>query len=189
MRNGKLVGVLVALAAVLVISLSAAPAMASSCGGCSESKKKASASNPHAESWQGQRINSAHLSAALKAIDAATEAINSDNKKTALAELAKARKLVASACAAMIKGDEPKFANVRCPIMGGLIDPAKLSSKLTRAYKGQKVAFCCAGCPKAWDKLADAEKQTKLAKATAGKDHHQKHQKTKQKDSHKGHKH
>jgi len=30
---------------------------------------------------------------------------------------------------------------------------------------GQKVAFCCAGCPSMWDKLPNALKQAKLAKA------------------------
>ncbi len=186
MRNGKSAGALVALAAVLVISLAAAPAMSSSCGGCSESKKKATASNPHAKSWQSKRTSLAHLSAALKAIDAATEAINSGNKKTALAELAKARKLIASTQMGTMKDAEPKLANVRCPIMGSTIDPAKASSKLTRMYKGQKVAFCCAGCPAAWDKLTDADKQAKLTKVAVAKEHHQK---TKQEDPHKGHNH
>lgn len=189
MRSGKLAGTLVALAAILVVSLAASPARASSCGGCSESKKKSSASNPHADSWQGKRISSVHLSAALKAIDAATEAINSGDKKTALAELAKASKLIASAKRGTMKDAKPKLANVRCPIMGSLIDPAKASSKLTRMYKGQKVAFCCAGCPATWDKLTDADKQTKLAKVAAAKEHKPKHQKTKPEDSHKGHKH
>ena len=69
------------------------------------------------------------------------------------------------------------------------IDPAKVSSKLTRMYKGQKVAFCCAGCPATWDKLTDADKQTKLTKVAAAKEYKPKHQKTKPEDSHKGHKH
>jgi hypothetical protein len=54
------------------------------------------------------------------------------------------------------------FANDHCPIMGTPIDPAKVPEGLTREFKGQKVAFCCAGCPAAWDKLSDAEKEAKL---------------------------
>ena len=54
------------------------------------------------------------------------------------------------------------FLNSRCPIMGGELDPTKVTPELIRPYKGGKVAFCCAGCPAAWDKLSDAEKQAKL---------------------------
>ena len=59
-----------------------------------------------------------------------------------------------------------KFANVRCPIMGTPINPDKVPVNLTREYKGQKVAFCCGGCPPAWDKLSDAEKDVKLKAAS-----------------------
>ena len=66
------------------------------------------------------------------------------------------------------KGDKPagapEFANDRCPIMGSPINPAKVAENLIRDYKGQKVAFCCAGCPAAWDKLTDTQKQAKLTK-------------------------
>jgi hypothetical protein len=55
-----------------------------------------------------------------------------------------------------------QFVNDHCPIMGDKIDPANVPASLTRDYKGQKVAFCCAMCPPAWDKLSDAEKDKKL---------------------------
>ena len=58
-----------------------------------------------------------------------------------------------------------QFANTRCPIMGNAITPADVTDDLVRDYKGQKVAFCCGGCPVAWDKLSDAEKDAKLAAA------------------------
>ncbi len=54
------------------------------------------------------------------------------------------------------------YANVKCPIMLGVIDPAKVTDATTRVFNGQKVAFCCAGCPEKWDKLSDKEKQAKL---------------------------
>jgi len=57
-----------------------------------------------------------------------------------------------------------EFVNDRCPMMGSKIDLANVPADLIREYKGQKVAFCCAGCPVAWDKLGDAERQTKLDK-------------------------
>ncbi|NQU75799.1 MAG: hypothetical protein HQ546_05740 [Planctomycetes bacterium] len=62
------------------------------------------------------------------------------------------------------KSQAAGFVNVRCPIMGTTIDPANVSDSLTRTHKGNKVAFCCAGCPATWDKLSDAEKDAKLAK-------------------------
>ena len=55
------------------------------------------------------------------------------------------------------------LANSRCPIMGSAINLDSVAANLTRDYKGQKIGFCCAGCPSAWDKLTDAEKQAKLS--------------------------
>lgn len=55
------------------------------------------------------------------------------------------------------------IVNVTCPIMGSRIDPANVPAVLTRTFKGQKIGFCCAGCPTAWDKLSDEEKVAKLA--------------------------
>ena len=60
--------------------------------------------------------------------------------------------------------EKPKFANVRCPIMGSPINPAKVTKNLIRDYKDQKIAFCCGGCLVTWDKLSDSEKDAKLAK-------------------------
>ena len=56
-----------------------------------------------------------------------------------------------------------EFANAKCPIMGSPIDPATVPANLVKDFNGQKIAFCCAGCPEAWDKLSDAEKTAKLA--------------------------
>ena len=62
-----------------------------------------------------------------------------------------------------------QFANVRCPIMGTAMTLASVPENLTRQYKGQKVAFCCAACPPAWDKLSDEQKAAKLAAAAVKK--------------------
>ena len=58
--------------------------------------------------------------------------------------------------------------NDRCPVMGGKIDPGKVPAGLTREFKGQKVGFCCGGCPATWDKLPEPEKQAKLDKVKIG---------------------
>lgn len=60
-----------------------------------------------------------------------------------------------------------KVVNTKCPIEGGTVDPNKVPDSLTRDFKGQKVGFCCAGCPDQWDKLSDADKESKL-KAVLG---------------------
>jgi hypothetical protein len=62
-----------------------------------------------------------------------------------------------------------KFINTRCPIMGTPINPDKVPENLTRVFKGQKVAFCCGGCPDEWDKLTDKEKEAKLKEAASKK--------------------
>ncbi len=71
---------------------------------------------------------------------------------------------MAMAATAPTSASAPAYVNTKCPIMGSEINPAKVTADLTRVYKGQKVAFCCGGCPAAWDKLTDAEKDAKLLK-------------------------
>ena len=111
-----------------------------------------------------EKIHSAHLPMASQSIDKAIKAIKTGNKETALAELHKAQKMLAAINAGIAKHVKPKFANVRCPLMGAPINPDKVGKNLIRDYKGQKVAFCCGGCPAAWDKLTNAKKNAKLAK-------------------------
>ncbi len=60
-----------------------------------------------------------------------------------------------------------KVVNSTCPIMGKSFDPATVPDSLIRTFEGQKVGFCCGGCPTAWDKLSDAEKAAKLAESSA----------------------
>lgn len=55
-----------------------------------------------------------------------------------------------------------KYANTKCPIMGSVIKPEKITEDLIKEYKGQKVAFCCGGCPEKWAALSDEDKATKL---------------------------
>ncbi len=60
------------------------------------------------------------------------------------------------------EGNVVTYANTKCPIMGSVIDPAKVTDDLVTDFDGEKVAFCCAGCPDKWDALSDEEKATKL---------------------------
>jgi hypothetical protein len=56
--------------------------------------------------------------------------------------------------------------NEYCPIMGGPGDP-----NLTRQFEGKTVAFCCPGCPEAWDKLTVVQKEQALASAKPNPEH------------------
>jgi hypothetical protein len=111
-----------------------------------------------------ENIHSGQLPTVSQSIDKAIKAVKAGNKETALAELLKAQKMLAAIKDGIGKHIKPKFANARCPIMNSPINSDKVTKNLIRDYKGQKVAFCCAGCPSAWDKLTDAQKQAKLAK-------------------------
>jgi hypothetical protein len=104
------------------------------------------------------------LDQVIKAIDAATEAVERGRKATALAELKKAKGIVAVCLKTMSDMDKGKIANARCPIMGTKLNPEKVPPDLTRKYMGRKVGFCCGGCPQQWDKLSPAEKAKKLGK-------------------------
>ena len=55
-----------------------------------------------------------------------------------------------------------QFVNAKCPIMGSVIKPEKVTADLIKEFKGQKVAFCCAGCPDKWDAMSDEDKAAKL---------------------------
>jgi hypothetical protein len=57
------------------------------------------------------------------------------------------------------------LVNTLCPITGGALPPGGVPERLTREYKGQKIGFCCDGCPESWDRLTAAEKDAALAKA------------------------
>ncbi len=61
------------------------------------------------------------------------------------------------------EGDVVTYANTKCPVMGSVIKPEKVTADLTKDFNGEKVALCCAGCPDKWDALSDEEKATKLA--------------------------
>ncbi len=59
---------------------------------------------------------------------------------------------------------KPEFANTVCPIMGTRIDTAHVPARLVRRFNGQKIAFCCAGCPDRWARMSTAQKEAKLMK-------------------------
>jgi hypothetical protein len=112
-----------------------------------------------------ENIHSKHVPMVVMSIDRAKKALESGDRRAVLAELNKAQQMLVTIHTALGKHVKPQFANNLCPIMGAPINAARVTKNLIRDYKGQKVAFCCAGCPAAWDKFTDAQKQVKLAKA------------------------
>lgn len=110
-----------------------------------------------------ENIYSRDLPMAIVSIGEAVKAIQSGDRQTELAELSKALDKLITVYKALGTQVNPQFANnLRCPIMGSPINLETVGESLTRDYNGRKVAFCCAGCPSAWDKFSDAEKQAKV---------------------------
>lgn len=109
-----------------------------------------------------EEIYSRDLPTAILSIGQAIKAAETGDKKTELAELNKAVNTLVTIHAALGKHVKPQFVNSRCPIMGSPINRDRVDPSLTRDYNGQKIAFCCGGCPSAWDKLTDTQKQAKL---------------------------
>ncbi len=54
------------------------------------------------------------------------------------------------------------YVNTYCPIMQQNKISGDVPDSLVTEFKGRKVAFCCAGCPAAWDELSEQEKIAKL---------------------------
>ncbi len=100
----------------------------------------------------------------MLSIDKAAKAIESGDKNIVQAELNKALKKLISIYEVLGTHIKPQFANNLCPIMGSPINTNMVAKSLIRSYQGQKVAFCCAGCPSNWDKLTDIQKQARLSK-------------------------
>ncbi|MHC4983810.1 MAG: hypothetical protein ACYTF6_11685, partial [Planctomycetota bacterium] len=71
----------------------------------------------------------------------------------------------AAAAAAETEQDDTGVVNARCPIMGTALNQEAVPPELTRIHKGQKVGFCCGGCLPAWERLSEAEKDSKLSEA------------------------
>jgi len=107
---------------------------------------------------------SAQVSGALKDLSAAEAAIKAGEKKTALVELAKVRKVLEGLQARVKPAAGGGIVNTFCPMMGGKVNP-----KVATAYKDGKVGFCCPGCIPKWNKLSGAAKAKKLAAALARK--------------------
>lgn len=158
----KTTSVLVAVLLVLVVLSMAAEAQRAGRGkGAAASAPATGAARRH----QMHRIHLKNLGQAERAVDKAIAALQQDDKDKAMAELRKAKKLLAETRTSMAHRGKGQVVNARCPMMGTALDPEKVSKNLTRTFKGRTVGFCCHGCPAAWDKLSDDDKADKLRAA------------------------
>jgi hypothetical protein len=119
------------------------------------------------ETLSFEEIYSRDFPMAIVSLGEVLKAIQSGDRQTELAELSKALDKLLTVYRALGTQVKPQFANsLRCPIMGSPIEINMVDESLTRDHNGRKVAFCCAGCPSAWDKLNDAQKQAKVPGVT-----------------------
>ena len=102
------------------------------------------------------------LSAAQEAVARAIGHAEAGHPQDAVKELKQVQASLAVLRQTIDRGVAPSFANDHCPIMGTPIDVTKVPAALARTCEGHKVAFCCAGCPQTWDRLASPERATKL---------------------------
>jgi len=56
--------------------------------------------------------------------------------------------------------------NETCPMTGDPIDESVAAAE----YNGQKIGFCCPGCPEQWAAMSDAEKQAFIDEQTAARE-------------------
>jgi hypothetical protein len=125
----------------------------------------ASPTHQHSPAHQAmtlEQVKNKVLPMSLKSVASITKAIESGDKETALKELAHLQAMLEQIQAIINKQVNSSFANTKCPIMGQPLDPKQVPDHLIRAYKGQKIGFCCAGCPEKWDGLSEAQKEAKL---------------------------
>lgn len=116
-----------------------------------------------------EQLYAKHLPMINQALASARKAVSMGHKEHALRELKKIEGMMAIVNKTLSQHVKPEFANTVCPIMGSKFDASKLPASLIREFNGQKVGFCCAGCPAQWDKLSKAQKQSKLTKAKPSK--------------------
>ena len=109
-----------------------------------------------------ETIHAKQVPAIQDAVRKAIQHIEAGHAQMALKELKQVQTSLASVQKALGQHVGPQFANDRCPMMGSPIQAENVKPDLVRTYKGQKVAFCCAGCPAAWDRLSEAQKAAKL---------------------------
>lgn len=146
----------IALVSTYVIAASSQPAHDHQAHGPMHQKSATSLEALHAK----------QVPAIQDAVRKAIQHIEAGHTQMALTELKQAQTSLESVRKALGKHVGPQFVNDRCPVMGSPIKAENVKPDLVRTYKDQKVAFCCAGCPTAWDRLSDTQKAAKLQAAS-----------------------
>ena len=170
MRKRGIAYAIAGLVAFALMGLSAAPpAMAAACPAlpCGKAPTQ-KAEGSHCPEAMRNDVQ-ARLDGALMAVAAARKAVEAGDTAAATEALARAEAVLAGLKKTVgHHGPQAgKVINDRCPMMGGRVNPEKVTPALTRTHRGKTVGFCCAGCPGKWDKLSDAQKDAKLKDLSA----------------------
>ncbi len=131
------------------------------CTKCEEGVKHKHGKGAMKSHARHKAVSADHLHKAMAKLDDAEDAIKNGKTKNAHKAIQEARKMIAS----VYQTVRPAVANEKCPIMGRKVKTDAVPANLYRTFKGKGVAFCCGGCPSAWDKLSDDKKVEKLASA------------------------
>ena len=130
MSKTKLVTIVGVISIVVIAAISIPLASAKAEGGHGNHGKMDMKKQMKAKPLSLEKIHSGHLPMVSQSIDKAIKAVEAGNKETALAELHKAQKMLTAINAGIAKHVKPKFANIRCPIMGSPINPDKVGKNL-----------------------------------------------------------
>ncbi|MCP4453767.1 MAG: hypothetical protein GY809_20085 [Planctomycetes bacterium] len=112
-----------------------------------------------------EQLHGKQIPLLLRAMRNSQKLLEAGRHDRALIELKKAQDLVAVVQKTLALHVKPEFANTVCPIMGTPLDLANVPGRLMRRFNGEKIAFCCDGCPDQWTKLSRAQREAKLKKA------------------------
>ena len=116
-----------------------------------------------ADSVKKAYTNSRDIDAAMQALNAASEAIDTGNTAAAKQMLEEAKQFMQTVQKSTKQYlEKAPVANAKCPITGLAITRTDVPADRTSMYKGRKIGFCSAACPAEWGKLSNAEKSDKL---------------------------
>jgi len=85
------------------------------------------------------------------------------SSKTPMVALLALFALASSACGSPSDAWQSGFANRLCPVQGGEVDTD--NPALVVHHEGQKIGFCCAGCPEAF--RADPDSYMRILRSEA----------------------
>jgi hypothetical protein len=125
----------------------------------------AASPGPKAPAMTLEQLHAKQIPLILRTMRNSQKLMEAGRHDRALIELKKSLDLVTGVQKTLALYVKPEFANATCPIMGTPLDLTNVPGRLVRRFNGEKIAFCCEGCPDQWSKLSRAQREAKLKKA------------------------